>query len=242
MITSKEDHPDMSQQNNYYNWLPDFVYGGIDGAVTTFAVVAGVTGANLSVPVILILGFANLFADGFSMATSKYLSDKASLETFEKIRQIEFRHLKEKPDHERQEVVEILQKYGLKGDALEKATAQITANPAAWVDLMMRNEFNMTQENVSPIKGSIATFIAFILIGFIPLVGYTFQAFLPMGQANIFWATCVFTLLALFIVGAVKSRFSMRSWFISGLETVFFGGIAASLAYLVGYLLKGLVS
>lgn len=61
-----------------YNWVPDFVYGGIDGVVTTFAVVAGVKGASLALPVILILGFANLVADGFSMAVGKYLSDKSS--------------------------------------------------------------------------------------------------------------------------------------------------------------------
>ena len=150
----QEDHPDMAQ-NSRYNWLADFVYGGIDGTITTFAVVAGVEGAKLSIPVILILGFANLFGDGFSMATGKYLSDKASLEQFEKIRQIEFRHLKERTEHERQEVVEILQGYGIHGETLTQATAQITANPEAWVDLMMRNEFNMTQENIDPRKGAL---------------------------------------------------------------------------------------
>jgi len=136
-----------------YNWVSDFVYGGIDGAVTTFAVVAGVQGASLSVPIILILGFANLFADGFSMSVSKYSSDKAELEQFEKIRQEEYKHIIEKPEHERKEVEEIFERYGFKGSDLACATSAITANPDAWVDLMMRNEFNMTLENVNPVKG-----------------------------------------------------------------------------------------
>ena len=58
-------------------YLPEFVYGGIDGAITTFAVVSGVVGASLSSAIVLILGFANLFADGFSMAVSNYLSVKS---------------------------------------------------------------------------------------------------------------------------------------------------------------------
>jgi len=236
-----EDHPEMMGQTQArYNWLADFVYGGIDGVVTTFAVVAGVQGASLSIPVILILGFANLFGDGFSMATGKYLSDKASLEQFERIRQIEFRHLIDRTEHEREEVVEILKGYGLHGETLTNATAQITASPEAWVDLMMRNEFNMTQENTSPIKGALATFIAFVTVGFIPLLGYTFKAILPLTPNGIFAATCAATLVALFFIGTIKSRFTIKHWLWAGLETVLFGGLAAAIAYMVGYLLRGL--
>lgn len=232
------EHPDMTDPR--YNWLSDFVYGGIDGAVTTFAVVAGVQGASLSVPIILILGFANLFADGFSMATGKYQSDKAELEQYEKIRQIEFRHIKEKADHERQEVVEILQGYGLKGSVLQKATDQITSNPEAWVDIMMRNEFNMTKENTHPAKGAFATFVAFVLIGLIPLLAYTFQAIIPLTQNGIFILASVATFIALFIVGTIKSLFVLRHWFFSGLETALFGGTAAAISYFIGFLLRGL--
>ena len=76
-----------------YKYLPEFVYGGIDGSVTTFAVVAGVVGASLSSTIVLILGFANLFADGFSMATSNYLSTKSGTETDKK------RYAGKKPFH-----------------------------------------------------------------------------------------------------------------------------------------------
>ncbi len=67
-------------KKNVSKYLPEFVYGGIDGSVTTFAIVAGAVGASLSSAIILILGFANLFADGFSMAVSNYLSTKSHLD------------------------------------------------------------------------------------------------------------------------------------------------------------------
>ncbi|MBI5754417.1 VIT1/CCC1 transporter family protein [Candidatus Peregrinibacteria bacterium] len=225
-----------------YNWIADFVYGGIDGAVTTFAVVAGVEGASLAVPVILIMGFANLFGDGFSMSVGKYLSEKANLEQYEKIRQIEFRHLKEKAEHERGEIREIMAKYGFKGKDLERAVKIITSNPDAWVDLMMRNEFNMTSENISPIKGALITFGSFVVVGFIPLLGYTFRAFVNFTDQQMFYVTAATTLCGLFLVGTVKSKFSMRHWFLCGIETALVGGVAAIIAYLVGYFLKNLIS
>ena len=223
-----------------YSWVPDFVYGGIDGAVTTFAVVAGVEGASLSVPIILILGFANLFADGFSMSVGKYSSDKAQIEEYEKIKAIEYRHLKEKPEHEMEEVVEIMEKYGFKGKDLKRAVEVITSDDDVWVDLMMRNEFNMTIEGINPFRGGVITFLSFILIGFIPLLGYTFSPLLKLTEDSAFVFAVGATLLALFIVGAVKSKFSVKHWIISGLETAFVGGLAAGIAYGVGYFLQGL--
>lgn len=66
------------------NYLSEFVYGAIDGAVTTFAVVAGATGASFDVKVVLVLGFANLIADGFSMSVGAYLSSKSAQEVMVK--------------------------------------------------------------------------------------------------------------------------------------------------------------
>lgn len=223
-----------------YNWIPDFVYGGIDGAVTTFAVVAGVEGASLSLSIVLILGFANLFADGFSMSVGKYLSDKANKELYNKIKKIEYEHLETKREHEIDEVKEILGRYGFKGKQLACATDVIISNPDAWVDLMMRNEFNMTDENIDPVRGAFFTFISFVTIGFIPLIGYTFKPLLKFTDSQTFIATCIATICALFFVGTIKSRFTGKGWFFSGLETALIGGLAASIAYLVGFFLRGL--
>lgn len=221
-----------------YNWLPDFVYGGIDGAITTFAVVAGVEGASLAAPVILILGFANLFADGFSMASSKYLSDKTQQEQYLKIRNREKKHIEEDFQHKDKELDHIISSYGFKGKDLASAKKVFQSNPDALVDLIMRNEYNLTQENIDPRKGSAATFFSFILIGLIPLLVYVLKPMLPINDVQAFVATIIATLLALFIVGAIKSRFTEKHWILSGMETAFIGGIAASIAYLVGHFLR----
>src|SRR3989338_11700083 len=85
----------------------DFTYGSIDGAVTTFAVVAGVVGASLSPSIVLILGFANLLADGFSMAASNYLSEKAKLQYVDKLRKREIWEMENMRKHEVQEIRDI---------------------------------------------------------------------------------------------------------------------------------------
>ncbi|QQR83711.1 VIT1/CCC1 transporter family protein [Candidatus Peregrinibacteria bacterium] len=230
-----------SRKKYGYNWLPDFVYGGIDGSVTTFAVVAGVQGASLSIPVILILGFANLFADGFSMASGKYLSDKSAQEQYKNLRQIEFERLTRQPEKELAGVRTILKHYGFKGEDLKKAIAVVTQDKDKWADMLMMHEFNMNQESVNPLKGALATFSAFLMIGIIPLLAYLFKAFLPLTPNGLFALTCVATFLAMFIVGAVKSRFVTKSWFASGLEIAGMGSLAATISYLIGFLLKGLV-
>jgi len=226
---------------NGYSWISDFVYGGIDGAVTTFAVVAGVEGASLSLSVLLILGFANLFADGFSMSVGKFLSDRSNIDMYRKIEETEYQHLNEKPDVERAEIVEILRGYGFEGKELESATNVVVSNPKTWVDLMMRNEFSLTLENVDPIKGALVTLGSFILIGFIPLVAYVFNFLFKFESDTLFVLTSVFTLMALFVVGTVKSSFSVKSWYRSGIETALIGGVAAFIAYFIGYFLRGIV-
>src|SRR3990167_9786712 len=101
------------------SYLRDWIYGGIDGTVTTFAVVSGVVGGQLSPLVILILGFANLIADGFSMATSNYLGTKSELEQYQHYKAIEAKHIEITPDGEREEIRQIFQNKGLTGEILE---------------------------------------------------------------------------------------------------------------------------
>ncbi len=101
-------------------YIAEFVYGGIDGAITTFAVVAGATGADLSISVIIILGFANLIADGFSMSVGNYFSTKAERDSYDKHKAVEYwevEHLREK---EIEEIREIYSRKGFKGELLEK--------------------------------------------------------------------------------------------------------------------------
>ena len=118
--------------------LGDFVYGATDGAVTTFAVVAGVVGASLSPSIVLILGFANLLADGFSMAVGNYLATKAQREYIEKARKREEWEIDNLVEQEKQEIRDIYTKKGFKAELLDEIVKVITSRRKVWFDTMMR--------------------------------------------------------------------------------------------------------
>ena len=223
-----------------YNWLSDFVYGGIDGSVTTFAVVAGVAGAQLSMAVVLILGFANLFADGFSMAVGKFSSDRAERARIQNVRRKLDRAIHEKGSSMKKDLREVLKGRGFKGKDLDNAVTVMSANEAVWVDTLMRHKYHLIDENIEPVKGGFTTFVAFNIIGFIPLAAYVLNPILDLEASSLFVLTSVFTLGALFIVGAIKGKVTEGNWGWSGIETMVIGGAAAAIAYLVGYLLRNI--
>lgn len=161
--------------------LKDIVYAANDGIVTTFAIVAGVQGGGLAVAVVVILGFANLFADGFSMAISNYLGTESEKEF------LEAEHFKEA-------------KY-------EK-----------------------------PVRNSVVTFFSFVIAGFLPLTPFINAWSGP----NSFRYSLAFALLFLFALGALRSIYTKRGWFLSGLKMLLLGGIAAGIAYLVGFAARSL--
>jgi len=133
-----------------HSYLRDFIYGGIDGAVTTFAVVAGVVGAELSPAVILIMGMANLAGDGFSMAAGNFLGTKAEREDFERLEAVERRHIQLVPEGEREEVRQIFRGKGFEGEELERVVGLITAEPTRWVRTMLTEEYGLPAGVRSP--------------------------------------------------------------------------------------------
>ena len=222
-------------------YLKDFIYGAIDGAVTTFAVVAGVAGAGLSSGIIIILGFANLFADGFSMAVSNYLGTRAENQLRDKARQRELDEIQKYPQGEREEVRQIYARKGFEGELLEEVVTVITADRGQWVDVMLQEEHGMTLENHNPWKGGVATFVAFCLIGLIPLLPFLANWFVADLFAQPFLVSSVLTAIAFMVVGSMKAKFLNLSTLAASIETLVIGGVAAALAYGVGVLLKGLV-
>jgi VIT1/CCC1 family predicted Fe2+/Mn2+ transporter len=216
------------------SYLRDWVYGGIDGAVTTFAVVSGVIGAELSPRIILILGTANLVADGLSMAAGNYLATRAEHEEFRYTEAVERRHIDTVPDGEREEVREIFRQRGLTGELLERVTAVVTADRDRWVQTMLRDEYGLPAAVRSPSRAALSTFSAFLLCGAIPLL--PFAAGVPQAA----WVATVSTGAAFAGVGALKSRWSVAPWWRSAGETLAIGGAAAAVAYWVGAALRGL--
>ena len=210
--------------------LKDAVYGAIDGAVTTFAIVAGVAGAGLSPFVIVALGMANVLADGFSMAAANYSGTKAELDNMRRLRVIEERHIQKYPEGERLEVREILSKKGLTGAVLDDATAAITQNRENWIALMMEGEYGLAGVDPRPERAAATTFLAFLAAGIVPLLPFL------LGLPNAFAVSVVMTMVTFFAIGALKSIWSLTPWWRSAGETLLIGGVAAAIAYSVGTL------
>ncbi len=223
------------QQGPRVSYLRDWVYGGIDGTVTTFAVVAGVVGAELSTKALLILGAANLFADGFSMAAANYSGTKAEIGEYEKVRRMEERHVELAPEGEREEVRQIFAAKGFTGEALDTAVDVITAKRDRWIETMMTEEHGLPTIARSPGKAAIMTFLAFVICGSVPLL-----PFIARVPASV-WISSVMTGFTFFAIGSLRSYWSAAPWWRAGLETFLIGTTAAAVAYLVGVVLAGLV-
>lgn len=216
------------------SYLRDWIYGGIDGAVTTFAIVAGAVGASLPPRIILILGIANLLADGFSMAAANYSGSKSEEEDYARLRAIEEKHIATEPEGEREEIRQIFKARGFEGADLEALVRLVTSNRATWLDTMMEAEYGLTAPTRSPLLAALATFAAFALCGSLPLAPFLFN----LGASGLL--TTALTGTAFFLIGSIKSFWSTKSWLRSGLETTAIGLTAAGIAYLAGYALQGL--
>lgn len=220
------------------DYIAEFVYGGIDGAITTFAVVAGATGAGLDASVVVILGFANLIADGFSMSVGNYFSSKAEKDNYKKHKALEYWEIENLRDREIEEVREIFAKKGFHGELLEQVVAVIISDKDVWVDTMMKEELEMIDDAKTPLSSATMTFCSFLAIGFIPILAYVFQQLFGIATQDLFLYSSVLTGLALAIVGYFKSLVTGKSKLIGISETLFLGGIAAALSYVVGNVLE----
>ncbi len=171
------------------DYLREFVYGGMDGAVTTFAVVTGAAGANLGVRVILILGFANVLADGFSMAVGSYLSEKSDQ------------------------------------------------------DLAIHKGESKAEDFESPLGAAIATFVAFLLVGFIPLAVYTLDFILGwnLDTSDALRYSVVLTLTAFALVGLLRAKVTKISKRKAILESLGLGAAAAIISYVAGSILDRII-
>ena len=216
-------------------YLGDAVLGAIDGCVTTFAVVAAAVGGGFSGNVIIVLGFANLIADGFSMAVSNYLGTKSQRQEIENARATEHRHIEEIPEGEREEIRQIFAGKGFTGEVLEEIVTVITADRKLWVDTMVTEELGMDGGNRLPRRAALATFVAFICVGLLPLIPFLVP---HLDHATRFIASAVMTAFAFAAVGVTKGVLLQRSALRSGLETLITGGGAAALAYFVGAWLR----
>jgi VIT1/CCC1 family predicted Fe2+/Mn2+ transporter len=223
------------------SYLADYVYGAIDGVVTTFAVVAGVAGAELSGGIVVILGLANLLADGASMAAANFVGTRTEAARRRQIRDMEERHVAAYPDGEREEIREIYRQKGFTGPQLEGIVDVITADRRRWIDTMLVEEHGFSLAGRSAWHAATATFVAFLVAGSLPLLVYIGAGLFGLPLRQPFWWSVGLTAFAFLTIGAVKGRVTGQRPVIAALETVGVGGGAAALAYLVGAALRGVV-
>ena len=218
--------------------ISDAVLGGIDGCVTTFAVVSGAFGAGFSPMVALVLGFANLIADGFSMAVSNYEASKAQHDFTADIRRSEGEHIDRIPEGEREEIRQIFQKKGFEGETLNTIVETICQDRELWIDTMLTEEHGIQITQPNPTKAGVVTFLAFISVGSIPLLPFLISSLEITHQ---FIISAILAGIMFFLIGTLKSLFLNKPMLRSGLSTLLTGGTAASLAFLTGYLLREII-
>jgi vacuolar iron transporter family protein len=234
----KEEH----KQSALGAHLKDIIYGGVDGIVTTFAVVAGFSGAaltgtattQLSSLVLLLFGLANLFADAISMGLGNFLSIRSDQSLYKSLRAKEERETLHNGEVESEETVTILMEKGFVEADAREITKLYRKNPNYWIDFMMNNELQIPDpRGAHPVYAALATFTAFISFGIVPLFPFLF---LHLAPTQLFLVSSVGTGLALILLGSFKAYVIGGKPFGAILETVAVGGAAALVAFFVGSL------
>lgn len=213
------------------SYLRDAILGGIDGCVTTFAVVASVAGAGLPGLVAFSLGLSSLIADGFSMGVSNYQGVKSDRDAVEQARATENSHIREVPDGEREEIRQIFARKGFEGEVLEEIVETISADESLWVDTMLREEHGLDLDGADPLRAALWTFGAFVLVGAVPLLPFMLPV---VGVELAFGVSSVLTAITFFGIGFFKGVILGHGHWRSGFETLLMGGGAALIAYWVG--------
>lgn len=238
----KESSHFRNNDDGFYtgDYIKSLVYGGLDGIITTFAVVAGVAGAQLSAGVVLILGFANLLADGFSMAIGDYLSTKSEQDMAKAERNREAWEIEHDPEGEKSETMALLKGHGFNEEDAQTVVEVYSRNKGAWLDFMMIHELGMTIDYTPPWKSALVTFFSFLVFGFIPLGAFVYSTVFEVNLSNGFLISSILTGVTLFVLGSVKSIFTRQNWIVSGMEMLLVGGVASVLAFYIGEALASL--
>lgn len=230
----------LEEHNKNGQYIKSLVYGAMDGIITTFAVVAGVVGAKLSVGIILILGIANLLADGLSMAIGDYLSTKAEVDYNNSERKREEWEVNHNPEGEKNELEELYISKGISKEDSKTLTNIISKYKKAWVDIMMVEELGIIENDDSPLKNALVTFFSFATFGFVPILGYMIGTRIEWLSGSVFLLDCILTGITLMVLGAIKGSITTKNKFISAIETLIVGGLAAGVAFAVGQILSAL--
>ncbi|HCS78852.1 TPA: hypothetical protein DIV55_03845 [Patescibacteria group bacterium] len=219
------------------------VFGANDGIVTTFAVVAGVAGAQLSPAIVLVMGLANMFADGLSMGLGDYLGERSEARHRARQYEIEKWEIAYIPEEELIELDRYFQKKEINEGDRKQLTNILRKYPKFWAELGFIDEMGMTPQIDRQLwlSGAV-TFFAFLGAGFLPLTPYVlFYLGAPLAPEHQFTYSMIATTLALFCVGSLRTYITKGAWWKNGLEMLGIGTIAAATAYVLGALIANVV-
>ena len=227
-----------------FEYLREVVYGGLDGIITTFAVVAGFAGATaegaiagVGVAAVVLFGLANLFADGVSMGLGNFLSLRSAADQYRYHRHKEEAEIRHSPQCEREETIQILRERGINAADAAAFADLYQRHPRFWADFMMDYELEMERPDPSPAAKGLATFCAFVVFGAVPLLPYLLPSAVA---APSFPAAVAATAAALLALGALRSVATREHWLRCLSETLAVGAASAIVAYAVGALVGGL--
>ncbi len=208
----------------------DIVIGMSDGLTVPFALAAGLSGAVASSEIIVTAGLAEVAAGAIAMGLGGYLAARTDAEHFVSERAREEQEIEDVPDKEAAEVADVLRSYGLEDDQVETVVSSLCSDKRRWVDFMMRFELGLEEPNPQRASRSAFTIaLSYIAGGLVPLAPYFFIRSIHSALIG----SVVVTLLALFLFGYIKGRFTTAKPFRSAWQTVVVGGLAATAAFII---------
>jgi len=232
---------DEHQHSPFAVYFREVIYGGIDGIITTFAVVAGFSGAalsnetttQLSFLVVLLFGLANLFADGVSMGLGSFLSVRSEQDLYKTSRDKEKHEIANNTEMEYNETITILMQKGYGEEDATVMAGLYKKNPAYWLDFMMNHELEMSDpRGDNPVYTGLATLASFLAFGIIPLLPFLFLS--ESTAQTLFTYSILGTFVALVLLGILKWKVVGADLRASLFEVVIVGSAAAGVAYFVG--------
>ncbi|WP_117210004.1 VIT1/CCC1 transporter family protein [Allorhizocola rhizosphaerae] len=222
----EHEHTDVSG-----GWLRPAVFGAMDGLVTNIALIAGVGGGGVSRHVIVLTGAAGLVAGAISMGLGEFTSVRAANEQVAAEVAKERRELSRNPVAEARELADRWIERGLPPELARQVADELKQNPDEALRVHVQEELGVDPDaRPSPWLAAISSFLCFSVGAFVPLVSYLFGS-------DSLWLALGVGGLGLFIAGALTSRFTRRSWLLSGLRQLALGAAAAAATYLIGSLI-----
>jgi vacuolar iron transporter family protein len=208
----------------------DVVIGMADGLTVPFALAAGLSGAVLGTGIVVTAGLAEIAAGSIAMGLGGYLAAKSDVEHYAAEERREHQEIREIPREERKEVADIFRGYGIPEEQVGAVVEAISKSPKQWVDFMMRFELGLERPNPKRARTSAALIGgAYIVGGMIPLLPYM----LFHDAQTALGVSIVVTLIALFVFGLIKGRYTGARPLKSALQTTLTGGLAAMAAFLI---------